>query len=205
MHWNLALLAALAVTGCAEMPNRPNAHASGSTWVNAVRNTGSYGNTNAEQRTRALGERTWQGRKAFAYENTATGMTVVTELESGRWIAFAKGEVPVTSFEPALGWDFPLEVGKTWSRKHRVTNHANKTTSDFTGSWKVEAYEDVTVRAGTFKAYKVRYTDTAGTESTTWWSPETGTFVKVSGRRGAAHPAGVGTNESELVQRPSAP
>ena len=202
---NTALVAALAVAGCADMQNRPNTHAQGTTWVSAVRNTGSFGNVNAEQGTRVVGERMWQGRKAFVYENTTTGGSVVTELESGRWIAFARGDTPTVSWEPALGWDFPLEVGKSWTRKHRMTNHANKTSTDFVGNWKVDAYEDVTVRAGTFKAYKVRYSDSLGSENVTWFSPETGGFVKVSGRRGAAHPAGAGTNESELVQRPAMP
>ena len=187
------------------MQNRPNTHAQGTTWVNAVRNTGSFGNVNAEQGTRVVGERMWQGRKAFVYENTTTGGSVVTELESGRWIAFARGDTPTQSWEPALGWDFPLEVGKSWTRKHRMTNHANKTSTEFVSNWKVEAYEDVTVRAGTFKAYKVRYTDTLGTENMTWFSPETGGVVKVSGRRSATPPAGAGTNESELAKRPAMP
>jgi hypothetical protein len=193
------------LAGCAGMQNRPNTHAQGTTWVNAVRNTGSFGNVNAEQGTRVVGERMWQGRKAFVYDNTTTGGSVVTELESGRWIAFARGDTPTVSWEPALGWDFPLEVGKSWARKHRVTNHANNTSTEFVGNWKVEAYEDVTVRAGTFKAYKVRFTDTLGTENVTWFSPETGGFVKVSGQRSAKHPAGAGTNESELVRRPAMP
>jgi len=205
MRWSLTLAAALAVAGCAEMKNRPNSHEVGTTWLTAVRNTGSFGNVNAEQRIRVLGERTWQGRKAYVYENTSTGVSTVTEPDTGRWIAFAKGDTPLLSWEPALGWDFPLEVGKTWSSKHRVTNHGNKTTTDLVGNWKVEAYEDVTVRAGTFKAYRVRYTDSLGTDNTTWWSTDTGGFVKVSGRRSAAHPAGAGTNDTELVQRPAAP
>ena len=200
-----SIAVAIVAAGCADMQNRPNTHAQGTTWVNAVRNTGSFGNVNAEQRTRVVGERMWQGRKAYVYDNTATGGSVVTELENGRWIAFARGDTPTLSWEPALGWDFPLEVGKSWTRKHRMTNHANKTSTEFVGNWKVEAYEDVTVRAGTFKAYKVRFTDTQGSENVTWFSPETGGFVKVSGRRSATHPAGAGTNESELVTRPAKP
>lgn len=198
-------VAVLLIAGCAAMQNRPNTAAPGSTYVQAVRSTGSFGNVNAEQRSRVIGERTWQGRKVFVYENTATGGSLITEPESGRWIAFARGDTPTLSWEPALGWDFPLEVGKSWSRKHRVTNHANKTTTDFEGHWKVEAYEDITVRAGTFKAYKVVYTDSVGTETTTWWTPEFGLFIKNLSRRTGKHAAGPGTNETELVQRPALP
>ena len=192
--------------GCAPMQPRPNSLALGTTWVNAVSNTGSFGNQKGELRTtRVAGERTWQGSKVFVYENPTTGMNILTDPDTGRWIAMTRGDQALQSFEPPIGWDRPLEVGKTWTTKHRSTNHANKTTTDFTGTWKVEAYEDVTVRAGTFKAFKVAYSDTLGSEGVTWWDPELDVWVKQSNRRTAKHPAGPGTNEVELVQRPSKP
>jgi len=199
------IVLAMVAAGCADMQNRPNTAAPGSTYVNAVRNTGSYGNVNAEQRSRVVGERMWQGRKAFVYENVSTGGSVITEPETGGFIALARGDAPTLSWEPAIRWDFPLEVGKSWSRKHRLTNHANKASTDFVGTWKVEALEDVTVRAGTFKSYRVRFTDGLGTENMSWWSPELGINAKLSNRRDAKHPAGPGTNESELVSRPAMP
>jgi hypothetical protein len=61
------------------------------------------------------------------------------------------------------------------------------------------------VRAGTFKAYKVVYSDTTGVESTTWYCTELGVTVKLAGRRSAKHPAGPGTNDIELVSRPAMP
>lgn len=199
------LLAALALAGCAGMQPRPNSLAPGTTWVNAVTNTGSYGKQNGELRTtRVGGERMWQGRKVFVYEQTP-GVNILTDPDTGHWIAILRGDTLLQSFEPAIGWDRPLEVGKTWSRKHRSTNHVKKTTTDFVGTWKVEAYEDVTVRAGTFKAYKVLYSDTLGTEGATWWSPEIDAWVKVSNRRSAKNPAGAGTSDTELVKRPAAP
>ena len=39
--------------------------------------------------------------------------------------------------------------------------------------WKVEAYEDVTVPAGTFKAWRIVFTDNFGFKQTTWSLPET--------------------------------
>lgn len=205
MQWSLSLAAALAVAGCAEMQQQPVFQAPGTTWVYAVRNTGSYGNVNAEQTSRAVGERMWQGRKVYASENTTTGISFLRDPDTGRWIANARGDTPLASVEPPLGWDRPVEVGKTWTRNHRFTNHANKTTTDFVGTWKVEAYEDMTVRAGTFKAYKIVHSDNIGGEGVTWWNPEMDMWVKQTNRRTAKHPAGPGTNEVELVQRPTAP
>jgi hypothetical protein len=197
---------AMAAAGCADMQNRPNTAAAGSTYVSEVRNTGSFGNLNAESRTRVGGERTWQGRKVFVYERPGNPQgDIVTELDSGRWIAFANGEVATLSWEPPFGWNFPLVVGETWTRKHRFTNHATKQTGEFVGTWKVDAYEDVTVRAGTFKAYKVLFTDTLGSENTTWFSPELGIFLKSVGLRSAKHPAGAGASNTELLSRPTMP
>ena len=205
VQFSLSLLAALTLAGCAEMQTRPNMLAPGSTYVNAVRNTGSYGNVNAEQRIRVAGERMLQGRKVFVYENTTTGLRVVTDADSGRWIGFFKGDAPLQTWDPPIGYNHPLAVGASWSRKHRFTDHVKKIDTEFTATWKVESLEDVTVRAGTFKAYKVAYTDDIGNENVQWLSSELGIFVKQSNRRSAKHRLGAGTFESELVQRPVAP
>lgn len=205
MKNSLMLLTALALAGCAEMQNRPNAAAPGSTWMVAVRNTGSYGNQNVETRTRA-NEKMWQGRQVFVYERPGNPQgDIVTERDTGRWIAWAKGDTPIVSFDPPFGWNYPLTVGETWTSKHRWTNHATKQGGDFVGTWKVESYDDVTVRAGTFKAYKVVYSDSTGTENTSWWSPEVGVNVKSTSRRTAKHAAGPGTSDIELLSRPAMP
>jgi hypothetical protein len=205
MKNSLMLLAALALAGCAEMQNRPNMATPGTTYVQQVRNTGSFGKQNVENRIRVAGERMWQGRKAFVYENTTTGMSTITDADTGRWIAFARGDTPISSFDPPVGYNYPLSVGDSWSSKHRFTDHVKKQGNDFVGTWKVEAFEDVTVPAGTFKAYKVVYSSTTGLDQIDWWSPEIGLPVKRSIHRSAKHAAGVGTSEMELVSRPAMP
>lgn len=205
MQKSLMVLAALSLAGCAEMQTRGNMVAPGSAYVNAVRNTGSYGNVNAEQRVRVAGEKMMQGRKVFVYENVTTGLNVVADADTGNWIGIFKGDTPLQTWDPPIGFNHPLAVGASWSRKHRFTNHVTKDKAEFTGTWKVEALEDVTVRAGTFKAYKVVYTDDIGNENVQWMSPEVGIFVKQSNRRTAKHRAGAGTNDIEMVQRPTAP
>jgi len=197
----IAMLAVLA--GCTVLGNRPNTHAPGTSWTIAVSNTGSFGKQNVEARTRVAGERIWQGRRAYIYERPGNPQgDIVTDAPTGRWIAFAKGDSPTFSFDPPLGWDWPLMVGEKWSRKHRFTNHATKQSGEFVGNWHVESFGPVTVRAGTFDAYKVVYSDNIGNENTTWWSPDLGLNVRTSSRRTAKHAAGVGTNDIELVAEP---
>jgi hypothetical protein len=92
-----------------------------------------------------------------------------------------------------------IEVGKTWVSLHRVENRVTGRALDFESNWKVEAYEDVTVAAGTFKAYRVGYSDTLGNTEMYWFSPELAITVKTSQKRSASHSQGAGTRETELV------
>lgn len=192
-----SIVVALVSAGCALMANRPNIAAPGSSYVAEARNSGSFGTQTVRNTVKIVGDRMWQGRKVYMFDGTLG--QVITDPESGRWITTAKDEVPVLSFDPPFGWDFPLYVGKTGTGKYRFTNHATKQSGDFEGTWRVDAYEDVTVPAGTFKCYKVLTSDTIGNENVIWWSPELGIFVKQNNRRTEKHRAGVGTNDVELV------
>jgi hypothetical protein len=51
-------------------------------------------------------------------------------------------------------WDFPLTVGKKWSFSGPGLFRNNR--SDYSYAITVEAYEDVTTKAGMFKAFKLR-------------------------------------------------
>lgn len=171
----------------------------GATWTISQKNTGSYGKDVQLRVTREEGS--WQGRPAIAFANSA-GATTMAVPDTGRWLAIVgPGGKPLTSWAPALGWEYPLAVGKSWTTPYRMTVHATNTTIPYDLSCKVEGFEDVTVPAGSFKAYKIRCTTTIGTDETYWTSPELGVFVKASIRRSANSPFGPGTQESELVSQ----
>lgn len=74
--------------------------------------------------------------------------------------------------------------------------------TDFEVSCNVEAYEKVTVRAGTFDAFKIGCKNSLGSQDTYWLSPNVQPFIKRAEVRGASHPSGPGTQDSELIQRP---
>ncbi len=147
----------------------------GSTWVNAIRESGSFGAATGERLNRSRGEQVWQGRKLHAYEGQES--TILMEIPTARWVARVRGSTPLESWEPALGWQWPIWVGKSWTENFRYTNHQRGGTSSVQGWFKVEAFEDVKVPAGSFKAFRISYSD-GSTENVSWWSPENGIVVK---------------------------
>ena len=62
-------------------------------------------------------------------------------------------------------------------RDSKVTVHATGKTIPFEASCKVVDHGDVTVPAGTFKAFKVTCTTTIGNEDTYWRSPDLGVYA----------------------------
>ena len=80
-----------------------------------------------------------------------------------------------------------------------MTNHAAKRTNPYQLTQKVEAIEEVTVPAGTFKTYKISTVNSLGDDNLVWFSPELGIFVKQSNKRTAKHAQGPGTQSSELM------
>jgi hypothetical protein len=169
----------------------------GATSTDSEVNTGSYG-SGTSRITYTRGERVWQGRPVIAFQSQ-TGTTLVDPV-TGRFIAaLAPNDAVAVTWDPPFGLGFPIEVGKTSVSRHRVDNRVTGRAVDFEATWKVEAYEDVTVPAGTFKVYRIRYSDTLGNADTYWSSPDLGIFVKTSRKRSASHSQGAGTREIELV------
>lgn len=196
------LVAALMSGGCALMAptvERYPQPQAGTTWSQSIRDTGSYGSGSSQGAGRFMPDRTWQGREVHAFE--FSGITTLMTKGSANFIAQLKGDTPVVSWEPPIGWVWPLEVGKTWTRTTTFTNHATKQSMKVEYTNTVEAYEDVTVPAGTFRTYRVKTVNSSGDENLQWWSPEAGIHVKQSLRRTAKHPAGPGTRDIEVVSQ----
>lgn len=140
----------------------------------------------------------WQGERVITFENPESA---ILAYPNGNWLGMVSGDKPLITWEPHLTWNWPLEVGKTWTRNHRMTIHATKQTVSYQITQKVEAYEDVTVPAGTFKAFKVSTSSTLGEENVNWFSPELGIFVKSINTRTAKNAAGPGRRETEIVSQ----
>ena len=199
-----ALLSVMFAVGCAttgppffaEKAYFPGFCPAGSTWGYERRDSGSFGSGIVQYTTKSLGEQTWQGRKVYAHE--APEATLLLEVPSSKFVAFVKGTKPLMSFDPPIGFDYPLWVGKTWTSSHLTTNHVSGKTSTVEMRWNVEAKEEIKVPAGTFKVFRVTNTDPT-TENTNWWSPELGIFIKTKSQRTEKHPMGPGVRETQLI------
>lgn len=170
----------------------------GTTYENARRDTGSYGTSGVRLPSRYLGEIAWQGQKVHAFENPEQTFHG-TVGDRFAFIRAVKDGKPLLTWDPPAGWELPLVVGKKWTRKYTLTIHAANRSVAVEDTQEIEAFEDVTVPAGTYKAWRVRTVDNQGNENLQWYAPSLGIFVKQSLRRTNKHPAGPGTREIELV------
>jgi hypothetical protein len=145
---------------------------------------------------------TWQGQPVVAAVSPQAGATL---HDPGSWAmiaVLAPDGKPNLSFDPPVGYDWPLVVGKRWSSSHTVTMHASGRTTPLKIDWKVDSWGDVTVPAGTFKAFKLVWTDDQGETETRWVSPDEGLgTVKRHVERPATHPRGAGVLDGELLSR----
>jgi hypothetical protein len=197
----LALSAAFLSAGCATPP--PTAEKLAMVPMGTVttyhrKSSGSLGNYDGKV-VWTHSATTWQGKPAIAFgaPQATTGMhdssfNVLATLDP-------TGGSYVTNGLP-VGYQWPLQVGKAWSSSHTMTLVASGRTVPLKIDWKVESWGDVTVPAGTYKAYKLEWTDSLGEKETRWVSPTDGiATVKRHVERPATHPQGAGVLDAELL------
>ena len=130
------------------------------------------------------------------------GTMVYERKNKGLAAMLGRNSQPVVSYEPPLAYRWPMQVGDSWTSEHKVTFLANGRTVPLTLNYKVEAYDQVTVPAGSFNAYLVVSTDSNGEVQRVWIAPADGlSVVKRTLDRPATHPQGAGHLEGELLSR----
>ncbi len=147
-------------------------------------------------------DREWQGKPVYAAVSPQAG-TTLHDPASNNFAMLAmlnrSGE-PVVTFEPPVGYRYPLKVGNEWTSKHQMTVYPSREVRPYELSYKVEAYEPITVPAGTFQTYRILITDNFGQVDRYWISPETGIpTIKRTQTRPATHPQGAGQLDGELI------
>jgi len=199
---------ALTLAGCASNVPRAERYvppAIGASWSYRITSTGSFGSGSADVPFR-VSQTEWQGRRLLRFENP-NGATLQDDRVGVVAVLDRSGRA-VMSYEPALTYRWPLEVGSSWTQELviRVTSGSGAVQDlPMKTNWRVEAYEDVTVPAGTFKAWRVVMEDNFGFRQTTWSVPETmGVFARRLSERGPNHPqGGAGTQLMELLSVPA--
>lgn len=143
----------------------------------------------------------YEGRMLRKYESPA-GSVLQSPL-AGTVAVLGPAGQPQMRYDPPLDFNFPFIVGKSWTAHHELTVGAS-TKMPMTTLWKVEAYEDITVPAGTFKAWRVVMTDNFGFRQTNWSMPDTvGMYAKRISVRPPGHPQGEGMQVLEMTKVPA--
>lgn len=167
----------------------------GSVWVNEVVSSGSFGDRRTEVESR-MTEQTWEGRPTLSVQ-TADGTLLLDAQGDWAGLLNPQGQIGV-AWEPPLSLAWPLEVGKAVTRQYTWKFPAQNRAVTVETKQAVEAYEDVTVPAGTFKAWRMRWTDSMGVDNTDWFSPDLRLLVKRIQVRTSEHPQGPGRRETQL-------
>jgi hypothetical protein len=128
-----------------------------------------------------------------------------------------RDEMTITSDGPAQGLlalvgkseqrpilKFPFSVGQKWTYQYRITSPGERRPHNRSVEVNVAGIETVSTSAGVFKAYKLQTRESwlsgrsnvGGTESTYFYSPDTGSMIKRS-TQNIRNPA---TVETELIK-----
>jgi hypothetical protein len=167
----------------------------GMTYTSQYQDTGSFGNGKSDVPGQ-VAARDWNGTPVIAFQGAQGALLM---LPKGEFVAVTGPDgKPQISWDPPTVWEFPLVVGKTWKKQYKVTFHAQNREVPFEATQAVEAYEDIVVPAGTFKAFRVRTSDTLGNENVQWFAPDLGMFVKTSMHRTDKNALGAGTRDTEM-------
>jgi hypothetical protein len=171
------------------------APAIGTTYSSEYRDSGSFGSGKSDVPGQVKASE-WKGAPVIAFQGAQGALLM---LPKGEFVAVTGPDGnPQITWDPPTVWEFPLVVGKTWKKQYKITFVAQKREVPFEATQVVEAYEDIVVPAGTFKAFRVRTSDTLGNDNVQWFAPDVGMFVKTSMRRTDKNALGAGTRETEL-------
>lgn len=135
----------------------------------------------------------------FVYASSNTGLTYIYTLDGG--VLRSNTADNTFTYDPPLLTQPSEElfIGKKWANATNETNRYGRYLR--TDEYKVIAFEDVSIPAGTFKAYKIQIKGWAGRnriDNLTWVMPDWGVALKTIRR--IYHPFGAPTMESTELE-----
>lgn len=203
------VLIALLLTGCATAATEPPSGSARFDFAAPVVGSKSVyritdhqaGGTREE--TRTVVDISYPGRTVLGLSD-GTDVRVL-DRATGNWLATLRQGTERFSASPDDGtFSWPLWIGKSWMASYTYNDRERgRSWNPVVSWWKVAAYEDVTVPAGTFKA--LRFESSPGTNNATrttfWYSPEARVLIKRVYERTTDHYLGYGRFTTELVKR----
>ena len=128
--------------------------------------------------------------------------TYVYDVATGNMIATLRLGKEVTSTAPHDGtFSWPLFAGKTWTATYTFNNRLQGiTVGPLSVEYRATAYEDVTVPAGSWKAFKIESEASNSAFSTLWYVPEINLVVKRINETTTGHPSGRTKIIFEVIQ-----
>ena len=170
----------------------------GSTLTMNFKLSGSLGSGMREVTVQWLGEVDWDGKRVMGLQVGAPGAHNYFDAQR-RLLANVRDGKPIVTFQPyETIYDWALFVGKSWLTEFQEIHHDRNQTLEEKLVYTVEAFEEITIPAGTFKTFRIRFV-TPQQRYVVWYEPKLGMEIKRGHERYAAHPFGVGTHQMEAI------
>jgi hypothetical protein len=114
-------------------------------------------------------------------------------------LRFGKEATSTLPHDGTFSW--PLYVNKSWTATFTFNNRVQgMTVGPLNVQYRVTAFEDVTVPAGTWKAFKIESETSNNAFSTIWYAPEIHLMVKRINETTVGHPSGRTKTEYEVIE-----
>jgi hypothetical protein len=171
----------------------------GATWDVRITN---LNDGSSYEETRSVTSADYKGGK---YPAVSSGNQIlVFDPATRNQVATLRNGMEESTWSPDGGqFSWPLFVGKTWSPEYtEIESVAQRRFTNVRPQRRVEAFEDVTVPAGTFKAFRIQTLPGVSyfNSITNWYSPEVGIVVKTIYHGNNLN--GISNTQTELLSRP---
>jgi len=149
-----------------------------------------------------LGEGTYEGKSVYRVSGGID--THLYDKATGNMVAILRMGKEANVFEPHEGtFSWPLYLGKSWTASYTAHDRQRgMSIGPVKVEYRVAAYEDVVVPAGSWKAFRIESESGSSAFSTIWYAPEISLIVKKVNETTVGHPFGRTKSVYEIIEYP---